>query len=57
MSYIYVPSRGREDWQRLFAKPEKQWRDGYILLKGTLLGRQEQLLPLLDQNFMFRSIA
>ncbi|MCJ7544231.1 MAG: HNH endonuclease [Phycisphaerae bacterium] len=34
---------------------QKDWND--ILLKGTLPGRQEQLLPPLDQNFMFRSIA
>jgi len=34
---------------------QKDWAD--ILLKGTLPGRQEQLLPPLDQNFMFRSIA
>lgn len=34
---------------------QKDWND--ILLKGTLPGRREQLLPPLDQNFMFRSIA
>ncbi|MGA2958923.1 MAG: hypothetical protein ABSF48_24795 [Thermodesulfobacteriota bacterium] len=34
---------------------QKDWHD--ILLKGTLPGRKENLLPLLDQNFMFRSIA
>jgi hypothetical protein len=34
---------------------QKDWSD--ILLKGTLPGRREQLLPPLDQNFMFRSIA
>ena len=33
---------------------QKDWND--ILLKGTLPGRREQLLPTLDQNFMFRSI-
>jgi hypothetical protein len=34
---------------------QKDWSD--ILLKGTLPGRQEHLLPPLDQNFMFKSIA
>ena len=34
---------------------QKDWSD--ILLKGTLPGRKEQLLPALDQNFMFKSIA
>lgn len=34
---------------------QKDWND--ILLRGTLPGRREQLLPPLDQNFMFRSIA
>lgn len=34
---------------------QKDWHD--ILLKGTLPGRKENLLPPLDQNFMFRSIA
>lgn len=34
---------------------QKDWND--ILIKGTLPGRREQLLPPLDQNFMFRSIA
>jgi hypothetical protein len=34
---------------------QKDWSD--ILLKGTLPGRRDQLLPPLDQNFMFRSIA
>jgi len=34
---------------------QKDWND--ILLKGTLPGRDEQLLPPLDQNFIFRSIA
>jgi hypothetical protein len=29
MSMILVPSRGPEDWQRLLAEPERQWRDGY----------------------------
>jgi len=29
MSHIYVPSQGPEDWQRLLAKPEMHWRDGY----------------------------
>jgi len=34
---------------------QRDWGD--ILIKGMLPGRQEQLLPPLDQNFMFRSIA
>jgi len=34
---------------------QKDWSD--ILLKGTLPGRRDQLVPPLDQNFMFRSIA
>jgi hypothetical protein len=34
---------------------QKDWND--ILLKGTLPGRTEPLLPILDQNFMFRSIT
>jgi hypothetical protein len=34
---------------------QKDWND--ILLKGTLPGRQERLLPPLDQNFMTRSIV
>jgi len=34
---------------------QKDWSD--ILLRGTLPGRQECLLPPLDQNFMFRSMA
>jgi hypothetical protein len=34
---------------------QKDWND--ILLKGTLPGRAEPLLPILDQNFMFRSIT
>ncbi|MEW6356987.1 MAG: HNH endonuclease signature motif containing protein [Planctomycetota bacterium] len=34
---------------------QKDWND--ILLKGTLPGRQEQLLPPLDQNFMSNAIA
>jgi hypothetical protein len=34
---------------------QKDWND--ILLKGTLPGRPEQLLPPLDRSFMFRSIA
>lgn len=34
---------------------QKDWSD--ILLKGILPGRKEQLLPALDQNFMFKSIA
>ena len=34
---------------------QKDWND--ILLKGTLPGRPEQLLPPLDQNFMTRSIV
>jgi len=33
---------------------QKDWSD--ILLRGTLPGRQEKLLPPLDQNFMTRSI-
>jgi len=34
---------------------QKDWGD--ILLRGTLPGRQEKLLPPLDQNFMTRSIV
>lgn len=26
---IYVPTSGPNDWQRLLAEPELQWRDGY----------------------------
>ena len=33
---------------------QKDWRD--ILLKGTLPGRRESLLPPLDQNYMFRAV-
>lgn len=33
---------------------QKDWMD--ILLKGTLPGRPEQLLPPMDQNYMFNSI-
>ena len=33
---------------------QKDW--GEMLLKGTLPGRQDHLLPPLDQNYMFRSI-
>lgn len=33
---------------------QKDWEE--ILLKGTLPGRRDVLLPLLDQNYMFRSI-
>lgn len=29
MPKFYVPSRGVEDWRRLLADPEKQWRFGY----------------------------
>lgn len=39
----------------LLSNRQKDWSD--ILLKGTLPGRKEQLLPALDQNFMFKSIA
>ena len=34
---------------------QRDWND--ILLQGTLPGRQEHLLPPLDQNYMFKSIA
>jgi hypothetical protein len=34
---------------------QRDWDD--ILLKGTLPGRREKLLPELDQNYMFRSVA
>lgn len=39
----------------IYATRQMDWSD--ILLKGTLPGRQERLLPPLDQNYMFRSIA
>jgi hypothetical protein len=26
---IFLPSRGPEDWRRLLAEPEKQWRNGF----------------------------
>ncbi len=29
MSRIFVPSRGPEDWRRLLAEPERQWRRGH----------------------------
>ena len=29
MSNIYVPTSGPDGWQRLLAKPEKQWSTGY----------------------------
>jgi hypothetical protein len=32
---------------------QKDWEE--ILLKGRLPGRQEQLLPPLDQNFIFKA--
>lgn len=41
--------------QAISSTRQKDWSD--ILLKGTLPGRREQLLPPLDQNYMFRSIA
>ena len=28
MKRIYIPTRGVEDWQRLLAEPEKQWKTG-----------------------------
>jgi hypothetical protein len=41
--------------QAVASTRQKDWAE--ILLRGTLPGRQEQLLPPLDQNFMFRSMA
>jgi hypothetical protein len=41
--------------QAIASTRQKDWEE--ILLRGTLPGRPEQLLPPLDQNFMFRSIA
>ncbi len=29
MKHIYVPTTGPEDWKRLLAEPEKQWRAGF----------------------------
>ena len=29
MKRIFVPSQGPEDWKRLLAEPDKQWRMGY----------------------------
>ncbi len=29
MKHIYVPADSPEDWRRLLAEPEKQWRAGY----------------------------
>ena len=29
MSRIYIPTEGPEDWRRLLASPETQWRDNY----------------------------
>ena len=29
MNRIYIPSTGIEDWRRLLADPEKQWRTGF----------------------------
>jgi hypothetical protein len=29
MNPVYVPSTGIEDWRRLLAQPDKQWREGY----------------------------
>src|SRR5260221_13610095 len=29
MNKIYLPTVGPQDWQKLLADPEKQWRTGY----------------------------
>lgn len=29
MKRIYTPTRGVEDWQRLLAEPEEQWKTGF----------------------------
>ena len=29
MNKNYLPTVGRQDWQKLLADPEKQWRTGY----------------------------
>lgn len=29
MNHIYIPTSGVEDWRRLLADPEKQWRTGF----------------------------
>jgi len=29
MSRVFVSSRGRDDWRRLLADPDKHWADGY----------------------------
>jgi hypothetical protein len=29
MNKMYLPTVGPQDWQKLLADPEKQWRTGY----------------------------
>jgi len=40
MSKVYIPSNGAEDWKRLLADPDKQWRPGYSA--KTLADRWER---------------
>jgi hypothetical protein len=41
--------------QAIASTKQKEWKD--ILLKGTLPGRHEQLLPLLDSGYMFKAAS
>jgi hypothetical protein len=45
MSRILIPTRTADDWQRLLASPETQWRDGFSAKSAALSWEQAKGLP------------
>lgn len=45
MTSIYVPTQGPDDWQRLLADPEKQWKSGYSAKAAALSWEDAHGLP------------
>ena len=45
MTRIFVPSRGPEDWRRLLASPETQWRAGFSAMAAALSWEAAKGLP------------
>jgi uncharacterized protein DUF6946 len=42
MNKIYLPTVGPQDWQKLLADPEKEWRTGYSARTMVVLQKSEK---------------